>query len=97
MFGCGVEQMCVMEMNVRMILNAFAFWVIGDVEELIVVVACVCDAVGVVAVLPDFSREVFANGEGEASLDQLNAALDGVIVGWCDQDVNVVGHDDEAV
>ena len=97
MFGCGVEQMCVMEMNVRMILNAFAFWVIGDVEELIVVVACVCDAVGVVAVLPDFSREVFANGEGEASLDQLDAAFDGVIMGGRDQDVNMVGHDGEAV
>jgi hypothetical protein len=30
--------------------------------------------VGVIAVLPDFSREVFANGEGEASLDQLHAS-----------------------
>jgi len=89
--------MRVMEMDVWVVQDVFAFWVIGDVEELIVVVSCVCDAVGVVAVLPDFSREVFANGEGEASLDQLNAALDGVIVGWCDQDVNVVGHDDEAV
>lgn len=63
-------------MNVRVILNAFAFWVIGDVEELMVVVSCVCDAVGEVAVLPDFPREVFANGEGEAAFYQLDAALD---------------------
>jgi hypothetical protein len=27
----------------------------------------------------------------------LDASLDGVIVGWRDQDVNVVGHDNEAV
>jgi hypothetical protein len=59
--------MRVVEMDVRVILNAFAGWVIGDVEELIVVVSRVCDAVGVGAVLPDFSREVFANGEGEAA------------------------------
>jgi F420-dependent methylenetetrahydromethanopterin dehydrogenase len=61
--------MRVVEMDVGVILNVFACWVIGDVEELIVVVASICDAVGVVAVLPDFSREVFAKGEGEASLD----------------------------
>ena len=89
--------MRVMEMDVRVIPKVFTFWVVGDVKELIVVVACVCDAVGVVAVLPDFSREVFANGEGEASLDELDAAFDGVILGWRYQDVNVVGHDDEAV
>jgi hypothetical protein len=71
--------MRVVEVDVGVILNVFACWVIGDVEELVVVVARVCDAMCVVAVLPDFSREVFANGEGEASLDQLDAAFDGVI------------------
>jgi hypothetical protein len=89
--------MRVMEMDVGVVLNVFACWVIDDVEELIVVVASICDVVGVVAVLPDFSREVFANGEGKAALYQLDAAFDGVIVGGRDQDVNVVGHDDEAV
>jgi len=79
------------------VLNVFACWVIGDVEELIVVVARIGDAVGVVAVLPNLSGMVIANGEGKASLDQLDAAFDGVIVGGRDQDVNVVGHDDEAV
>ena len=75
----------------------FRFWVIGDVEELIVVVARICDSMRVVAVLPNLSGEVIANGERKASLDQLDAALDGVIVGRRDQDVNVIGHDDEAV
>jgi hypothetical protein len=96
-FGCGVEQMCVMEMDVQVILNIFTCWVIGDVEELIVVVARICDSMRVIAVLPNLSGEVFANGEGKAALYQLDAAFDGVIVGGRDQDVNVVGHDDEAV
>src|SRR5258707_14117169 len=89
--------MRVMEMDVRVILNVFSFWVVGDVEKLIVVVVRVCDAMRVAAFLPNLSGEVIANGEGKASLDQLNAALDGMIVGRRDQDVNVVGHDDEAV
>jgi hypothetical protein len=89
--------MRVVEMNVGVILHIFARRVIGDVEELVVVVVRVCDAVGVVAVLPDFFREVFAHGKGKAALYQLDAAFDGVIVGRRDQDVNVVGHDDEAV
>lgn len=89
--------MRVVEMDVRVILNVFACWVIGDVEELVDVVVGVCDAMDVVPVLRDFSREVFANGEGEAALYQLDAAFDGVIVGGRDQDMNVVGHDDEAV
>lgn len=84
-------------MDVCVSLNIFACWVVGDVEELVVVVASICDAMLVVAALPDLSGEVLANCEGEASLDQLDAAFDGVIVGWRDQDVNVVGHDDEAV
>jgi hypothetical protein len=96
-FGGGVESMRVMEMDVGMMLNIFACWVIGDVEKLIVVIVRICDAMCVIAVLPNLSGEVIANGEGEASLDQLDAALDGVILGWRDQDVNVVGHDDEAV
>jgi hypothetical protein len=89
--------MRVVKVDVRVVQDVFAFGVVGDVEELIVVVVRVCDAVGVVAVLPDFSREVFANGEGEASLDQLDAAFDGVIMGGRDQDVNMVGHNDEAL
>ena len=64
------------KVDVRMILNVFAFWVIGDVEELMVVVVRVCDAMCVVAVLPNLSGEVIANGEGKASLYQLDAALD---------------------
>ena len=97
MFEGGVEQVRVMEMDVLVILNIFAFWIVGDVQELIVVVASICDAMRVIAVLPNFSGEVVAHGEGEASFYQLNAAFDGVIVGGCDQDVNVIGHDDEAV
>jgi hypothetical protein len=59
--------MRVVEMDVRVILNVFSFWVIGDVEELIVVVARICDAMRVVAVLPNLSGEIVANGEGKAS------------------------------
>ena len=63
-----------MEMNVRVVLYIFTFWVIGDVEELIVVIASIRDAMRVVAILPNPSGQVIANGEGKASLDQLDAA-----------------------
>jgi len=89
--------MRVTKMDVWVVLNVFTCGVIGDVEELIVVVAGIGDAMRMVAVLPDLSCEVVANGEGEASLYQLDAALDGVVLGRRDEDVNVLGHDDEAV
>ena len=53
--------------------------VVFDVEELALEVLCVADAVFVVAVLPDFARVDFADGEGEATFDELGAAFDGFV------------------
>ena len=52
---------------------------------------------GMIAVLPDFPGVVFADGEREAAFDELHRTFDGVIEGRCKKDVDVVGHDDEAV
>ena len=46
---------------------------------------------------PDFAGVVFADGEGEAAFDELNAALDGVVGGGSEEDVDMVGHDGEGV
>jgi hypothetical protein len=40
---------------------------------------------------------VFARGEGISALDVLDAFCCGFVDGWRDEDMGVVGHDDEAV
>ena len=61
------------------------------------VVSCVGDAVCVVSIQPDFAVELIAHGEREPALDELDAAFDGLVRSGCDEHVDVIGHDDEAV
>jgi hypothetical protein len=64
---------------------------------LILVVSCVGDAVCVVSILPDFAAKLIAHGERETALDELNAAFDSLVRSGCDEYVDVIRHDDEAV
>ena len=66
-------------MNVRIVREMSTGGILSDVTQLIVEIARVGDAVGVVARLPDFASELFSCGEGEAAFDELRAALDGVV------------------
>jgi len=81
----------------RVCVEALLSGIIEDVEGLVAEVFLVDHAVGVVAVLPYLSWEVFAYGEGESALDELGAAFDGDVGGRGEQDVDVVRHDDECV
>ena len=75
----------------------FSDWVVGDVSKLILIVACVNEAVRMVSVWPEVALEVVADGEGKAALDELDATLDGLIRGGCQQGVEMVRHDDEGM
>ena len=84
-------------MDVRVIRVFLANRIVEDISDLSGEVEFVRDSVSVIAVLPDFSGLVFAGGEGEAAFDELHAAFDGVVRRWSDDDVDVVGHDDEGI
>jgi hypothetical protein len=84
-------------MDVRVVRVFFPDWIIGDVQELTCEVVSVCNAMGVVAVLPDFSGLVFARSEGESAFDELGAAFDGVIGRRGDDGMDVVGHHDKSM
>jgi hypothetical protein len=71
--------------------------IVEDVEGLVAEVFLIDNAVCVVAILPNLTWEFFADGEGESALDELGAAFDGHVRGRGEQDVDVVGHDDESV
>jgi hypothetical protein len=51
----------------------------------------------VIAAVPDFSCALLTRCEGIGAFDVLNAFGGGFVYGWRDEDVRVVGHDDEAV
>ena len=70
-----VEAVLVGGVDVRVARVVFSAGVVGDVLELILVVSCVCDAVCVVSILPDFAVELVAHGERETALDELDAAF----------------------
>mgnify|MGYP001599632765 CR=1 FL=1 len=97
MQGCGVEAVCVASVDVQVVDAVFAGRVVGNVLELALVVIDVGDAMGMIAVLPDFALKVFADGVGEAPFDELDAAFDGLVGSGCQKDMKMVGHDDEAV
>ena len=56
---------------------------LAAIYALIVEVALIDDAMGVIAILPDGGLQVVADGEGEATFDELNAAFDGLVRGRC--------------
>jgi hypothetical protein len=97
MHGDGVETVFVGCVDVGVGGVVFSSWVVGDVSKLILIVACVSEAVRMVSVLPRVALEVVADGEGKAALDELDATLDGLIRGGCQQGVEMVRHDDEGV
>ena len=51
----------------------------------------------VIAAVPDFSCALLTRCEGVPAFDVLNAFGGGFVYGWRDENVRVVGHDDEAV
>jgi hypothetical protein len=97
MRGDSVETVFVRCVDVGVVRIVFSGWVVGDVSKLILIVACVRKAVRMVSVLPEVALEVVADGEGKAALDELDATLDGLIRGGCQQGVEMVRHDDEGV
>ena len=60
----------------------FAERIVRYVESLVAEIIFIDDTVCVVARLPDFAREFLADGEREAALDELSAALDGLVGCW---------------
>ena len=84
-------------MDVWVCFEVFPDRVVEDVLGLVAQVIVVGDSVGVVALLPDLSAYVFADGEEEAALDELGAAFDGHVRCGSEQDVDVIGHHDEGV
>jgi hypothetical protein len=88
--GCG-------GVDVRVAFEILALGIVCDVGELRLMIGIVSDAMFVVAGVPDFSGRLFASGEGVAALDELYAAGGILVDGGRDQDVDVVGHDREAM
>ena len=54
----------------------FTSGVVGDVEKLVFVVFVVCNAVGVIALLPNFACELLPDGEGVAAFYELRCFFD---------------------
>ena len=78
-------------------MQAAALGIVGDVGKLILEVGCVADSMSVVAGLPDFAFELFSDGVRVSAFDALCASLKGLVFSWSYQDVDVFGHDGEAV
>lgn len=85
-----------MDVGVRLELPAGG--VVGDVEGLRAHVVRVADAMFIVAGMPDVLAEERTRGMREAAaFDELDASGGALVERGCDQDVYVVGHDDEGV
>jgi hypothetical protein len=84
-------------MNVRIVLKAFARRIVRDVEELGAEIALIADSMLVIAGVPDVSGTLLAGCEGIATFDELNASGRADVDCWCDEDVDMVGHDGESV
>jgi hypothetical protein len=97
MAGDGVDAVEIARVDVGIVLVLFARGVVCDVDELGVVVVGVSDSVFVIAAVPDLSCALLTRCEGIAAFDVLNAFGGGFVYCWRDEDVRVVGHDDEAM
>jgi hypothetical protein len=69
--------------------------ILVDVGKVMIVIGGVGDAVFVVSLLPDFESGL--ETEREAALDELNGLLKRDLCGGCDEEVQVVRHDDKGV
>ena len=70
-------------------------WVFVYVDFVLRIVACILDAVFVITLLPDIHLAL--ESKGEASLDELDGLLERNFGGGCDEDVDMIGHQDEGV
>ncbi len=77
--------------------DVFADGILGDVVALGFVVGEVADAVLMVAGVPDLAGRLLADGVGVAAFDELEASGGGLIDRGGDEEVDVVGHEDEGV
>jgi hypothetical protein len=68
-----VDPVEIFGVDVRVVFVPFAGGIVSDVDELILEVVVVSDAVFVIAAVPDFSGCLLTRGEGVATLDVLNA------------------------
>jgi hypothetical protein len=82
-------------MDVRVVYILLAGWVGSNVGELGAEIALDADTVFEVAGMPDYA--VARGGMRVTAFDELDAACGGLVEGRGDEDVDVVGHDDEAV
>jgi hypothetical protein len=73
----------------------FSRRIVCDIEELILEVFEIADAVFAESFLPDCALELVADCEGEAALDELRGTFYGI--GGREESVKVVGHDYETV
>ena len=70
-----------------------------DVIAVVQEVLCITNAVIGESSLPDFfcAADDRPKGVGVSAFDELNGVFDGDVVGGCQQQMNVLGHDDEGV
>ena len=81
--------------SVRSLCQSVADWVLLYVGDVGPVILCVCDAAAVVAGLPYI--ELAFEAEGEASFDVLHCFFERDFWRGRQQEMDVVGHDDEGV
>jgi hypothetical protein len=92
-----VELLLAFCVDVDVIRQMAANWVVGDVRELVLEVFGVADAVLMEAGLPYSAGKFGSKGVGESALDALSAAFYGLIRGRSQEDVNALWHDDESM
>jgi hypothetical protein len=78
----AIEAVKISRMDVGIVFVLFADWIVCDVDELILEVVFVSNAVFVIAAVPDLSGCLLACGEGVSTFDVLNAfAVDSFMAG----------------
>jgi hypothetical protein len=82
-------------MDMRIIHEIFADWIIRYVRTLTIEILAVYHAMSVIFVLPDFAGILLSNSEGVTTLDKLSGLLDRF--SWSKKHVDVIGHYDESV
>jgi len=80
-----------------MVYQVAAFWIFCYVAFLVEEVFSVADSVFVMAWVPDFAFELFADGVREAAFDELQAAGKGLFRGGSYEYVDMVWHEGESM